>query len=280
MSATRYSSVISPYLDSDPLDEGLRIFILGPLMVWRDGIPVDIGRPGQRAVLGRLALTPDTWVSRDDIIADLWGDKASDSAVAILKSHISRLRTVLDPGAEPRARARDGIIIASGRNYRLRVDSQLDVITCKELQRAAHHATREGDRDSAFAIFDKSLSLWRGEPLADIDALRGHWVTASLVNFQTALLTEFAAAAFPLGRYAEVLPHLQRAAAARKMDEHVHSLLMLALAGSGQQAYALDVFESIRNRLKEELGVTPSPGLRKAHLQILRQEFSSIIVNE
>ncbi len=46
---------------------------------------------------------------------------------------------------------------------------------------------------------------------------------------------------------------------------------MPALAASGQQAEALSVFETVRARLADELGIEPGPALREAHQQVLRQ---------
>jgi DNA-binding SARP family transcriptional activator len=50
-------------------------------------------------------------------------------------------------------------------------------------------------------------------------------------------------------------------------------LLMLALAGSGQQAAALQTYATIRQRLADELGVEPGVALRGAHLRVLRQDI-------
>src|SRR5580692_5650272 len=52
---------------------GLRIGVLGPLTAWRCDIPVVIGPPMQRAVLGLLALDPGTGLPRSAIIDALWG---------------------------------------------------------------------------------------------------------------------------------------------------------------------------------------------------------------
>ena len=48
---------------------------------------------------------------------------------------------------------------------------------------------------------------------------------------------------------------------------------MIALAGSGQQAEAIHVYEDLRWRLDRELGLYPGEELAEAHLRVLRQDI-------
>lgn len=50
---------------------------------------------------------------------------------------------------------------------------------------------------------------------------------------------------------------------------------MLALAGAGRQAEALDLFTLMRDRLSTELGVEPGEELRAAQVKVLRQEVTA-----
>src|SRR6185437_9607261 len=56
--------------------------------------------------------------------------------------------------------------------------------------------------------------------------------------------------------------------------ERPHALLMHALAASGRQAEALDVYTKIRGRLADELGIEPGAELRAAQTAVLRQEIA------
>jgi hypothetical protein len=56
------------------------------------------------------------------------------------------------------------------------------------------------------------------------------------------------------------------------LREPLRRLLMLALYRSGRQAEALDVYQSARAALVDELGIEPSEELRRLHGAILRQE--------
>ena len=81
----------------------LRLRTLGPLEAWRDGVPVELGAVAQRAVLGLLALQPNTALPRTAIIEALWGDDRPATAVTMVQSYVSRLRRLLDPGRVPQA---------------------------------------------------------------------------------------------------------------------------------------------------------------------------------
>src|ERR1035437_2355018 len=80
----------------------LRLQVLGSLVVWRDGARVPLGGGKQRAVLGLLAVHPGVVVSLEAIGEVLWGGELPSTAVAMIQSHVSRLRGVLEPGRGPR----------------------------------------------------------------------------------------------------------------------------------------------------------------------------------
>jgi DNA-binding SARP family transcriptional activator len=52
---------------------------------------------------------------------------------------------------------------------------------------------------------------------------------------------------------------------------------MIALAGTGQQAAAIGIYEDLRSRLDGELGLYPGEELAEAHLRILRQDIRAVL---
>lgn len=66
---------------------------------------------------------------------------------------------------------------------------------------------------------------------------------------------------------------MQPIVAQEPLHEGAGARLMLALAGSGQQAAALRFFTEMRARLVEELGVEPGAEILAAHLRVVRQEL-------
>ena len=70
-----------------------------------------------------------------------------------------------------------------------------------------------------------------------------------------------------------MLALLRALAAGEPLNERAHAQLMIALAGCGQQAEALGLFEDLRARLDAELAMPPGPDLAEAHLRVLRQDI-------
>ncbi|MET8043721.1 BTAD domain-containing putative transcriptional regulator [Micromonospora sp. NPDC005215] len=96
---------------------------------------------------------------------------------------------------------------------------------------------------------------------------------ASLHDKRLAASEDLFDAEFALGRHAAAVAPLRRLVAGNPWHEGLVVRLMTALAESGHQAEALRVFERIRHRLADELGVEPGARLAETHLRVLRQQF-------
>jgi DNA-binding SARP family transcriptional activator/Tfp pilus assembly protein PilF/DNA-binding XRE family transcriptional regulator len=247
--------------------QGMCLQVLGPLAAWRDGALVELGAPKQRAVLGLLAVRANTVVHRDALIDAIWGEHPPATAVNLVQSYASRLRRALDPSGEV------GLLVGVGTSYRLRLDAnQLDLLGFGQLVERGRECAQAGDPEVACQWYRQALGLWQGEPLADVDQLRGHPAVVDLDRRRTATIAEYAELAIATGLAEQVIPHLERLAERESLDERAHALLMLALAGSGQQATALHLYEKLRRRLDDQLGIHPGAELSDAHLRVLRQQ--------
>jgi DNA-binding SARP family transcriptional activator/tetratricopeptide (TPR) repeat protein/DNA-binding XRE family transcriptional regulator len=249
----------------------VRVSVLGPLAAWRGGVRAELGPARQRAVLGLLAVRPGVALHRDAIVEALWDGDPPDSAIKMVQGYVGRLRQQLDPGRSPGDRA--GVLVSAGTRYQLHAGAgQFDVITFGQLTGAALAARRSGDVPAACEMYAQALSLWRGTPLADLDLLSGHPAVTGLARRHAEVVTDFAETAIEAGLPDRVLPHLRALADSDPLDERAHALLMLALAGTGQQAAALAVYDRSRRRLDEEFGIGPGAELVRAHERVLRQE--------
>jgi DNA-binding SARP family transcriptional activator len=250
----------------DPgLGHGLRLSVLGPVTAWRDGIRIGLGPSRQRAVLGLLALTPNVPVPRKTIIDALWGDDVPATAVHLIQVYVNRLRRLLDPGR---------LLTSAGTSYELAAaDGQLDLMVFEAHTRRATRAHAAGELGPACEAYARALGTWRAEPLADVEILHAHPAVVALRQRRSDLVVRYAEAATAAGRHEEVLPWLRELAAAEPLNERAHATLMLALAGSGQQAAALALFDDLRRRLDDQLGVRPGAELADAQQRVLRQDM-------
>jgi DNA-binding SARP family transcriptional activator/tetratricopeptide (TPR) repeat protein/DNA-binding XRE family transcriptional regulator len=251
---------------------GLRLRVLGTMGCWHGSTPVPLGPARQRAVVALLAVHPNTAVRREAIIDALWPGGPPGSAVAVVQSHVSRLRKILDGGLG--ARPGTAVLVSAGTSYRLDAGpDELDLLAFRQLAARARRAAVAGHLAAACHQFEQALELWEGEPLADLDVLAGHPAVAGLTALHASVITEYAQTASGAGLAGKVLPHLRALAEREPLNEHAHAHLMVCLAAIGQQARALRVYEDLRQRLDDQLGVRPGPELVGTHLRVLRQEI-------
>jgi DNA-binding SARP family transcriptional activator/tetratricopeptide (TPR) repeat protein len=251
---------------------GLKIRVLGALAGWRSGVAFALGPPRQRAVLGLLALHPGQALHRDVIIDALWGDRPPASAVDLLHTHVSRLRHLLEPGRP--ARDHEGLLHCDGGSYRLELTGdELDLLAFRELARRGREAALAHDDDAACTMFSEALGLWHGEPLCDVQVLRGHPAVAAVACEHEEAVLGYAAAALSAGTPERARPYLRVLADREPLSEPVHAMLMQTLASGGDQAAALAVYDHIRRRLDDELGVRPGAVLAEAHSRVLHQQI-------
>jgi predicted ATPase len=118
------------------------------------------------------------------------------------------------------------------------------------------------------------MDLWRGPALADLqDAPFARDAAARLHDLRATAAADRFDAELRLGRHAEILPALGRAAGEQPLSERLAGLRMRALTAAGRQSDALAVYEDIRARLRDELGVDPAAALQELHLALLRGEM-------
>jgi len=243
----------------------LRLGVLGPVQAWRGAAAIPLGAPMQRAVLGLLALYPESGLRRAALIDALWGDDPPATAAAMIQSYVSRLRGALGGSGH------DGLLAAVTGGYRLDAEAcQIDHVAFATLVSQARGIRAAAAASVAYA---RALALWRGDPLGEVDALREHPAVIRLNLLRAEAVTEYAEAASAAGWHDRVLGELQALASREPLNERAHARLMVALAGSGRQADALGLYEQLRRRLDEQLGIGPGAELADAHARVLRQDI-------
>jgi tetratricopeptide (TPR) repeat protein len=106
-----------------------------------------------------------------------------------------------------------------------------------------------------------------------VDLLRGYPEVTRLSRQRGDVVVEYAKVASQAGGHDQVLGPLRELAARERLNEPAHAQLMVALAGCGQQAEALAVYQDLCRRLDDELGMPPGLELDEAHKRVLRQDI-------
>lgn len=245
---------------------GFQIRVLGALSIVTDGAVIGLGSEVQRMLLGVLALSANRPVHRDVLIDAVWGDSLPRGAPSLLQTHISRLRRRFDHGPE--------LLTARHGGYQLTVtETQLDLLAFASLLARARQARSNSDLTTSCELYREANKLWRGRPLDGLSTLHDWPAVVALTQDKHTATIEYADVAAELGLHDEVIGALQQLIDVDPLNESAHARLMVALAGSGQQTAALNVFERLRHKLGEELGVDPGPAVTAAHQRVLRQEI-------
>ncbi|GGM49798.1 hypothetical protein GCM10012275_20850 [Longimycelium tulufanense] len=190
----------------------------------------------------------------------VWGESLPRRAPRVLSSYVCRLRHALGrTGAIGIERRRAGYVLSADAE-------ELDLHLFRRLVVQARTADSD---DRALTLYDRALSLWRGEAFAGLDS---SWLSSVRERLgQERLVAELDRneLGLRLGRHRELLARLSAQAAAHPLDERSAGQLMLALFRCGRQADALEHYQRVRRRLADELGVDPEPTLQELYQRML-----------
>jgi DNA-binding SARP family transcriptional activator/Flp pilus assembly protein TadD len=242
----------------------MEFFLLGPLVVRCGAVAIPVPRGKQRAVLAALLLSANKPVHVADLAETLWGAEPPRSARATVQNYVKRLRCAFGDDGRDRIRTMPhGYLIEVGAG-------ELDVFRFEALTAAARSAAREGAWARAAERARSALSLWRGEPLGDVESeALARQEVPRLAGLRLQALETRLDAELHLGGHADVIPELQHLAGAYPLHENLHALLMLALYRCGRQAEAQAVYQHVRHVLTEDLGLEPGQEIRELHQRIL-----------
>ncbi|MEZ0071270.1 BTAD domain-containing putative transcriptional regulator [Planotetraspora sp. GP83] len=244
------------------MGEQLRFELLGPVRAWRGDVEIELGSPQQRAILAILLLQAGTPASADQLVTAIWGGAPPPAAIGMVRSYVSRLRRVLDPG-HPAT-----VIESLGGGYAVRAE-ELDLTEFHRQLGVAREARRAGDAPAAATALRTALDLWHGTPLAGVNGEYAEFERTRLGQLRLTVIEDLAAADIESGRPVEAAAELAEVIAEQPLRERPRELLMLALYRSGRQADALAVFGQVQRLLADELGLDPGPDLREMQRRIL-----------
>ncbi|MFI6054544.1 AfsR/SARP family transcriptional regulator [Streptomyces violascens] len=244
----------------------LEIRILGPLEISLDGRLLPIRAPRLQAALGALLLRVDEVVTLEHLVSSIWGGEPPADPANQVATCISMIRRRLrDFGVQ-----RD-VLVTQPPGYRFVADGvRIDTATALQLRSAAQERFSEGDLEGALQILKEALSLWRGPALSGIG--RPEWA-AEVHRWEeeyVSLRSICSDVQLRLGHYDDLTSELSAFIQKFPLLEQPRGVLMTAMARSGRQADALQLYRNTSGFLREELGVTPGRQLQQLHEQILK----------
>ena len=243
----------------------MSIRLIGQVAVGDEDGPQYVSAPKLACVLAVLASTPGTPVHHFDLISSTWGTDPPKSVIAVLYSYITRLRSILRhvPGA---------LLRSDRQHYVLEIDPErVDIHRVRALAARARELRSAGRAGEALPLLREAAGCSEQEALIGVS---GDWAERFRSAFRqdrSDLLAERYAVELELGHHRAVLPELTRHVSREPTAERLVGHLMLALYRDGRPTEALEAFTTARERLRDRLGVDPSPQLRRLQVQILNQ---------
>ncbi|MCD0451641.1 AfsR/SARP family transcriptional regulator [Actinocorallia sp. API 0066] len=239
--------------------------LLGPLRL-AGTQPRTISAPKVEALLATLLIRANQPVSTDELIDELWPDAPPRRARAALHVYISQLRRN----------------VLTGDGARIHTHAQRYLLTVEESEVDAHHlqqlhgegtAALRDDPERALAALTGAAALFRGPVLAGVPqglivGTFARWAE----EIRLECLEGIAQCSLRTGRHRELIRDLSRWVEEHPLNETFREQLMLALHRSGRRAEALEVFQSARRVLRDELGLDPRHTMRRLQSAIIEAD--------
>ncbi|MDX2297298.1 MULTISPECIES: AfsR/SARP family transcriptional regulator [Streptomyces] len=217
--------------------------------------------PKPRQVISLLMLRHNTVVQASELIDELWPEFPPPSAVTTLQTYIYKFRKLL------LKQGLGNLLQTQPGGYSLTIpSSSLDVSRFESRAEEGQELLQRGDSAGALACFEQALAVWRGPALADVETGgRLFSYVTRLEELRFRILELRIEADLEHGRHRELISELKALVLAHPLHEHLHGLLMVALHRSGRRHEALEVYQSLRQKMIDELGL--EPGKELARLQ-------------
>jgi DNA-binding SARP family transcriptional activator len=237
----------------------LKVSVLGALDI--HGVDKHaLGSRKARTLIKVLAVARGQPVPVPRLVDCLWPGRPPARPSQQISVLISRLRSVLGAERLPRSDA----------GYQLLAD-WIDLDVANHLATAAARRLAQQNYASARLAAEAALALMRGELLADEpDSPWADEERAAVIKLAVDVRRTAARAALAIGDFSAAREMSEAVVAADPYDEGALQVFMAALAHGGQPGTALATFARARKRLREDLGVDPSPATDAVHKAILQ----------
>jgi len=243
--------------------EPVRIQVCGLLVVERDGQRLDALLPGRqgRLLFAYLVVNRHRQVPRDELAEALWREPDPAAVDARLNPLLSKLRRAFGAGT------------VEGRStLRLCLPSAwVDLEAAVEAVHRAESAVAQQDWTRAWgpaltALFVAERGFLPGEDAPWIDEVRHQLTVLRLRALECYAVAALGIGGTELAAAVRAGRELIRLAPLR---ESGYRYLMRALAAQDNLAEALVAYGQLSDRLRDQLGVSPSPATRELYQRLL-----------
>ena len=236
-----------------------------------------MGGERQRALLALLLIHANELVTVDQLAEQLFGEQRRDTAGNAVHVGVSRLRRALEAGGDD-----EGVLRTHPGGYVLEIaPEQLDAAMFEALLKEGSGLPGAGDAELSSKRLRAGLALWRGPPLADLAHLDCFQAEIRrLEELRLVASMERIDADLALGRGTELVAELESLLDEDPLRERLTQQLMLALYRAGRQADALSVYRRTSDRLRDELGLDPSPRLQDLERSILVHDPALVVAGD
>lgn len=240
------------------------IQVCGPLVMRLDGqrVEQELGGRQARELVAFLVVNRRRTVSRDELLAALWPGDAPPSAAGTLNTLLSRIRRAL---GQERIAGRGALRLS------LPQEAWIDIEVAERSAHAAESLVAQGNFARAWAPARVALRTANRGFLPDVKADWTEEWRRYVENLRLGALEAMAACGLGIG--GPELGSAERAGRAlieaEPLRETGYRYLMEFFVAREDTASALQVYETLRVRLRDGLGVAPSQPTQDLHRRLL-----------
>ncbi|GAA2244574.1 hypothetical protein GCM10010232_34570 [Streptomyces amakusaensis] len=253
----------------------MKFCTLGNLALLAGGRDVTPTAPKQRQALALMTLRAGQRVSMPTLIDEIWGSEPPRTATTALQTYVGKIRRIMATATDTSVKqVAAGRLTTDGNAYVLRVaDDEWDKPRFEELTRLSRTALEQKDPITAELLLRQALRLWHGQPLGNVPT--GRILTPYAQRFAEQHLSARISLVdifLQMRRVQEAVQEARELVTDHPYNEHVHAQLMRGLYASGRRAAALQVYQQLRARMRDGLGISPSPTINTLHHVLLQDE--------
>ncbi|QIB68496.1 hypothetical protein Ami103574_03815 [Aminipila butyrica] len=262
----------------------IKIYMLGRFALEYDGeiILEDEGKIHKVwSLLGYLLANHSRKLGSQELPELLCADERSGDPAKVVKNLAYRLRCLLSDSGLPK----ETYIVQSGGSYSWNERLNYTIDTDEFL--ASYKRARQGgiDEQTAIDCYLQAISIYQGKFLPH--AVYDQWAAHSTTYYHR-LFTDSIISLYRLlekkETYELMLPVCEKAIGIDAYDEDIYRIYIHCLTKMGRHKEALLSYETITNRLYDEMGVNPSGELRSLYREIMKTlksvETDLIIIKE